>query len=375
MNIRHPIRKALFALILLVTGWATAASQGSLTTSSPTASLLIDSLRMAIRDSMRVQGVPGVSITVLREGQIVWSEGLGWADLEQRVAVTPLTRFRIGSVSKPLTTAALGVLMQARRIDVDAPVQQYVPGFPRKPWPISVRELATHTAGIRHYRGTEFLINSAYPSITASLAIFADDSLLFEPGTRFGYSSYGYNLLSAAIEGAAGTPFLSFIDSVVFRPLGMRHTGPDFVDSLVPFRARWYTGPADSVHNAPFVNNSYKWAGGGFLSTTEDLVRFGQSMSDNTLLSESVRSVLWTPLHFGAGAQRSSYGFGWIVQTDSAGRRRVAHGGGSMGGTAMLVLFPDQHVVVAMLANSDQPIVGMANSIADRFANVSGRRQ
>lgn len=329
---------------------------------------LIDSLRTELLDTMEQAGVPGVSITVARDGRILWSEGLGWADLEQRVVVTPLTRFRVGSVSKSLTSAALGMLVEQGKLDLDQPVQRYVPSFPVKRWPVTTRQLAGHIAGIRHYRGDEFALNRPFPTVAEGLTIFADDTLLFEPGTRYSYSSYGYNLLSAVIEGASGTPFLEYMRGHVFQPAGLRQTVPDFVDSLVPFRARWYSGDQDSVVNATFVDNSYKWAGGGFLSTTEDLVRFAFAMLDDKLVSRETRELLWTSLKLKNG-EETGYGLGWSVSTDRSGRRRVMHSGGSMGGTAYLVIYPDQRLVVALLANSDQPFVGVTPRIAARVVH------
>jgi CubicO group peptidase (beta-lactamase class C family) len=328
---------------------------------------LVDSLRAELLDTMERAGVPGVSITVGRDGRILWSEGLGWADLEQRVAVTPLTRFRVGSVSKSLTSAALGMLVEQGKVDLDQPVQRYVPSFPVKRWPITTRQLAGHIAGVRHYRGAEFALNRPFPTVADGLTIFADDSLLFEPGTAYRYSSYGYNLVSAVLEGASGTPFLEYMGTQVFRPAGMRQTVPDFVDSLIPFRARWYSGDQDGVVNAMFVDNSYKWAGGGFLSTTEDLVRFGFAMLDDKFVSRETRELLWTSLTLRDG-KTTGYGLGWGVGQDGAGRRRVMHSGGSMGGTAYLVIYPEQRLVVALLANSDQPLVGVTPGIAARVA-------
>ena len=332
-------------------------------------SALIQRVRTFLVDSMTKAGVPGVSITVMRNGQTIWSEGLGWADVEQRVPVTALTRFRVGSVSKPLTSVAVGLLVDAHKLDLDAPVQRYVPSFPRKRWPISTRLVAGHLAGIRHYRGDEFLMKAHFANVMDGLKIFENDSLLFEPGTKFAYSSYGWNLVSAVVEKASGIPFLRFMQDSVFAPLGMTHTVADYVDSIVPFRARWYTGSADSgVLNAPYVDNSYKWAGGGFLSTTEDLARFGEELLEGTLLADSTRQLLWTPQLLKNGG-RSEYGIGWFSGKDKKGRTRVSHSGGSVGGTAFLVIYPAEHVVVALLCNSDAPFVGVTPGIAERFVD------
>jgi CubicO group peptidase (beta-lactamase class C family) len=317
---------------------------------------------------MRALGAPGASVTVMKDGRVVWSEGFGWADVEQQVPVTALTRFRAGSVAKPLTAAALALLVQEGKVDLDAPVQRYVPGFPTKRWPITVRQVAGHVAGIRHYRGDEFLNQRPYATVAEGLTIFRDDSLLFEPGTRYAYSSYGYNLIAAVIEGASGLPYLRVMRERVFGPAGLRHTVAEHPDSLIPYRARFYTrrDAAGGIVNAPYVDNSYKWAGGGFLSTTEDLARFGQAMLDGTLLRPPTTELLWTSQRTRDG-KPTDYGIGWSTGRDAAGRRRVAHSGGSVGGTAYLLLYPDQKLVVAVLVNSDRTFVGATPRIGEEF--------
>ena len=360
--IRLPLLVAALALSA-----APLASQQPGTAEAVREAAAIEQARAFIRDTIEKVGIPGVSVTVMQRGRIVWSEGIGWADLEQRVPVTPLTRFRIGSVSKPLTATAVGLLVEAGKLDVDAPVQRYVPGFPEKRYPVTTRQAAGHLAGIRHYRGDEFLSMRRFASVEEGLTIFRDDSLLFPPGTRFHYSSYAWNLVSAVIEGASGRPFLSYMREAVFRPLGLRQTIADHVDSIVPFRARWYTSDSTRrIVNAPYVDNSYKWAGGGFLSTTEDLARFGQAMLDGTLLeartfrllSESQRTL---------DGKETRYGIGWATNRDARGRLTFGHSGGSTGGTAFLILYPAEGLVVAVLANGDAPFVGATPRIAEMF--------
>ena len=368
-------RSLVPALVIIAAAAPPAAGQATPPTSTaaaPRRAAAIESARRMIADSMARTGVPGVSITVARGDEIVWSEGFGWADVEQRVAVTPLTRFRVGSVSKSLTSVALGRLVEQGRLDLDAPVQRYVPSFPAKRWPITPRQLAGHVAGIRHYAGDEFLSSRRYANVTEGLAIFRDDSLLFEPGTRYLYSTYGWNLLSAVVEGASGRDFLAYMRQEVFGPLGMRQTVPDFTDSLVAFRARFYTR-ADSAAptvNAPYVDASYKWAGGGFLSTTEDLVRFGQALAAGRVLEPATRSLLFTSQRTKAGVE-TGYGIGWVVRRDARGRTTVSHSGGSTGGTAYLVIYPAERVVVAVLANSDMRFVGLTPGLASLFADAT----
>ena len=292
-----PILRRLTLLLVLVLGAGTLAApahaQDGALTYAPTGAPYDRAISVA-RDSvealMAEQRIPGLTAAVLVDGQIVWSEGFGWADVESQVPVTPLTKMRIGSVSKSMTGAALGVLLDRGQINLDAPVQQYVPSFPEKRAPISTRQVAGHIAGIRHYRGDEFLIDENYDSVEEGLSIFEEDSLLFEPGAQFQYSSYGWNLVSAVVEGASGQAFLPFMRASVFRPLSLRHTVADHTDSLITYRTRFYSVEDGVLINAPYVDNSYKWAGGGFLSTAEDLVRFGDAMISGDFFTPQTRT-------------------------------------------------------------------------------------
>jgi CubicO group peptidase (beta-lactamase class C family) len=313
---------------------------------------------------------PGAQIAVSRAGRTVWSRSFGCADLELDVPVAPSTRFRIGSVSKPLTAAAIGALVEDGRLDLDAPVQKYVPDFPKKAWPITTRQLAGHLAGIRHYEGEEFRIRDHYATVRAGLAIFEKDALLFEPGTKYSYSSYGWNLISAVIEAASGEPFLAYMQKRVFTPAGMTHTSADEVIPIIPGRSRFYTRDekTGAVVNAEYVDNSYKWAGGGFLSTAEDLVAFANALLEGRLLRPETLALLWTPMKTSDG-KSTDYGIGWTVDQDAKGRRRARHSGGAMGGTANLVIYPEERLAVALLVNSDESFTNRAPVIAEVFVD------
>src|SRR5438270_840991 len=252
--------------------------------------------------------IPGVQVAVAIDGTVAWSEGFGYADAARRRPVTRETQFRIGSVSKPLTATAVALLYEQGKLDLDAPVQRYVPSFPDKGFPITTRQLAGHLAGIRHYRGDEFLLNRHFTTVLEGLTIFQGDSLLFPPGTKFSYSTYGWNLISAVVEGAAGQDFLSYMGRNVFRPLGMTHTAADRVDSLIPNRTRFYERGADGGFVlTPPVDNSYKWAGGGFVSTAEDLVKFGWAMLRPGFLKAGTLELLFTSQKTRAG-EPTGYG-------------------------------------------------------------------
>src|SRR5438552_11025529 len=180
--------------------------------------------------------IPGVQVAVAVNGKLVWSEGFGYADAERQKPVTRETQFRIGSVSKPLPATAVALLYEQGKLDLDAPVQRYVPSFPDKGYPVTTRLLAGPLAGMRHYKDREFFLNRRFATVLDGLTIFQDDSLLFPPGTRFSYSSYAWNLVAAVVEGASGDAFLHYMSAHVFRPLALTHTTPDRLDSLVPDR-------------------------------------------------------------------------------------------------------------------------------------------
>lgn len=309
--------------------------------------------------------IPGLQIAVAVNGRLIWSEAFGFEDVERHLPVTRTTQFRIGSVSKPLTAAALALLVESGKLDLDAPLQRYVPGFPAKRWPITTRQVAGHLAGIRHYRGDEFFLNRRFASVTEALTIFQEDSLLFEPGTRFSYSSYGWNLVAAVIEGASGEDYLRYMSAHVLRPLGLAHTAPDRVDSLIPDRTRFYARDLGSGAFTPErpVDNSYKWAGGGFLSTAEDLVRFGSAFLRPGFLKDSTLEVLFTSQRTADGRPTGN-GIGWFVGRDSLGHRWVFHSGGSVGGTTLLGVDRDSRLVVAITSN-----------LSDARLSVGGRIQ
>jgi len=323
----------------------------------------------SVAQEMMARGLPGMAVAVAVDGEIAWSQGYGYADVENRVPVWPTTKFRIGSVSKPLTAAALMTLYEQGKVDLDAPVQKYVPSFPEKDAVVTTRQLAGHLAGIRHYRGDEFLLNRRYDSVLESLDIFKDDPLVEAPGTKFLYSSYGWNLLSAVVEGAAGKDFLSYMDEAVFGPLGMRDTVADKNSEIIERRTRFYGRSEDGrLMNAPAVDNSYKWAGGGFLSSVEDLVRFGSAHLEPGFLKQETLKLLFTSQRTSDGKE-TGYGIGWSVEPDNQGRRRIRHGGGSVGGTAALVIYPDEKIVVAVLTNMTRaPLPGAdVQKIAEAF--------
>ncbi len=369
---RRSLRTSAFsAAVLLLAGCAGPPPDPTIGHASSEYSDAIGAAR-GIMDSVMAAGdMPGLSAAVARGSELLWSQGFGYADLTHNVKVTPRTRFRIGSVSKPFTAAALAHLVEDGALDLDAPVRTYVPSWPAKRWPITTRQLAGHLAGIRHYRGRENFSMEPYPDVISGLEIFQDDSLQSEPGTEYSYSSYGWNLISAVIEGASGEPFLEYMDDVVFGPLEMASTVADEVRPVIPDRTRFYVRNQDSgVVNAPFVDNSYKWAGGGFLSTPEDMLLFANAHRTPGYLESETLETLFTPQTLPDGSE-TGYGIGWSSRTNDHGEEIVSHTGGSVGGTTVMTMNRETGVIVAVVANLSGARLG--NGLAARIEELFRR--
>lgn len=307
--------------------------------------------RKLVEALRRAAEIPGMSVAVGVGDRLVWAEGFGVADLETGAAAKPATRYRAASVSKVLTIAGAARLWTEGRLEMDAPVSRYVPSFPG-PDAVTARLLAGHLAGIRNYiAGDEALAFKHYDSVGAALSEFVDDELTSEPGTKFGYSTFGYTLLSAVMEGAAGQPFLDVMQRTVFEPLEMLETGPDLCAAVLPGRTEYYTRSKDGVvENAPFHDPSYKWAGGGLLTTAPDLVRLALAHMRRGYLPDPALEELFTSQRTSDGKE-TGVGLGWRVGTDGAGRRIVHHAGGMVGARSLVMLWPDDDFAIALLTN------------------------
>ncbi len=302
----------------------------------------IDSLRDAV-------GAPGLAIAVSINDQLVWSEGFGYANIEKQEPAHRTTKFRIGSVSKSLTSIGMARLVEDQQLDLDQQVQSYLPDFPEKEYPFTVRQLATHQSGIPHYKATDYFINRHFASVTESLEVFEKRKLKFEPGSDFQYSTFGYVLLSAVMEQASGTPFLEYMDKAIFEPLGVENTIADDVTMAIAERAEFYKVGKDKP--VKDFDLSYKWAGGGYLSTAEDLVRIIDGMDE--LLSEAVIADLWTPVPLRTGEMNpQSYALGWRKYTSKSGLEIIHHGGVAAGGRAFVATLPHENMTIAILANA-----------------------
>jgi serine beta-lactamase-like protein LACTB, mitochondrial len=322
----------------------------------------------SINRYLQSRPAPGMAVTVSVNGEVVWSQGFGYADLEQQVPVSPAnTKFRIGSISKSLTAAGLAKLYEQNKIQLDSSIYFYLPDFPKKRYRPTVRQVAGHIGGVRHYKGDEWFSSKHYATVSDGLSMFKDDSLMFKPGERYQYSSHGFNLLSAVMEKAAGQSFLPFMKREVFNALGLKNTTADLVDSIIVGRARLYEAKDTVLVNAPFVDNSYKWAGGGFISTSEDINRFGNALLRSDYLKPETIEMFTTPQKLNDGTA-TDYGIGFFRDSDSNGRTYFGHSGGSVGGTSNMVIYPKEKVVVVIIVNMSNGSFGdLAQNIGNHF--------
>jgi CubicO group peptidase (beta-lactamase class C family) len=302
-----------------------------------------------VNQTLTKRKIPGMSVAVY-DGTTVWAKGYGLADLENSLPVTPETMFRVASISKTITAVTALRLYDQGKLDLDSPIQKYVPSYPSKQWPVTARLLLGNLGGVRHY--TPFEINSTkhFVDQVSPLMIFRDDPLEFEPGTRYLYSTYGFNLVGAAIQGASNESYLKVVKREVFDPAGMGSTRADDPLAIVPHRARGYFLSRDGVlQNSLFCDLTSRVPGGGFCSTSRDLALFAKALLEDKLLKPETRSMMWTSQSTKSG-RITAYGLGWSV-TRFRGQREVFHPGAQSQVSTMLYLRPERKVAVAVLSN------------------------
>lgn len=317
----------------------------------------LDSSRTVIRRAIQRMYLPGVSVAVGQNGGIIWSEGFGWDDLSQRTPATPESLYPAGSISKSMTSAGIGVLVERGLVDLDADVQTYLPDFPRKEkGAITTRQLMGHIAGVQNYGIALALRQGHCDDLVDHLAVMADDTLLWEPGYRYRYSNFGFRMVGAVLRVAADEPYRDFMLREVFDPMGMYSTVPDTAlqtadDLSIPYNQRSFS----TIRQSMPVDMSCTLAEGGYLTTPSDLVRFGFGMLEHRVLEPETVDMLWTSLELNSGAP-TGYGLGWSTRpvrlgTDEGSTPAVGHGGSTLGGRASLLVFPESGLVVATMTN------------------------
>lgn len=325
-----------------------------------------------LQDLITSNKVPGLAITVLKEGKTIFQKGFGYADLDNKKRVDPKTSiFRIASVSKPIAATALAKMVEEGLIDLDESFYTYVPDFPKKRWDFTICQLASHTAGLRVYKGKEYGLNKPF-SIKDGLTIFKDDPLVFEPGTEYLYNSFDWVMISAAMQEVSGVPFEAYVQEKVLNPLGIKNT---FCPKCHPEDSRrsdsitvkeitkstaseneatFYTKCLTGFRKAIPVDNFYKLAGGGYLSTSEDIAKFGQAYLDKQIgIKEAIVHQFLTAQS--VNGKSTYYGLGWQVSEDAKGRKYYGHIGNGVGGYSNFFVYPKEQLVFSILINCTDP--------------------
>lgn len=351
-------QKSLFALAYIA---------GTFFSSAASAQSAPEQAEALFDKAVTADSVPGISVALAGSDGIIWAKGFGYADLEQQTPMSAKTKMRIGSVAKIFTTSALMRLYDQGLVDLDKDVRHYVPYWPAKHEMISLRQLTSHTAGVRHYNGNEFALNTHSNSVTESLGIFKDSDLLYSPGTDHRYSTYAWSLVSAAAEGAdGGRNFKQIVREEVFSPLDMQDSSFDEKETIISNRQRPYEYVDGKLVNAKQTDHSYKWAGGGFIASTSDVARFAMAHNTEGYLKAETLDVMFTKAKLADGSE-VPFGVGWIVGYDryieryadnpealllmKAHGNAVMHSGGSMGGITMMILCREHKHAVTVVKN------------------------
>jgi serine beta-lactamase-like protein LACTB, mitochondrial len=332
----------LFAIVILIARLTAAQTISSDTTNR------IDAL---LSRAMADQRIPAVSVAVAVNGQIQYQKAFGKADIENDIPATPETLFRTGSIAKSMTAVAALRLVDEGKLDLDTPVQKYCPAFPKKQWTITTRELLGHLSGIRHYKEGEMDNTHHYAKLSDGFAIFASDRLLFEPGTGFRYTTYGFSVIGCALEGATGKSYPEIMQQEVFAPAHMTHTFVDNVFEIIPHRARGYSLRNGQVINAGLMDSSYKIPGGGFVSTPGDLVTLADDLLAGTLLQPSTLKLMWASQKLRDGTA-TGYGMGWGVRKFE-NEDVTEHSGAQQGTSTSISVYPARKIAVVVMMNMD----------------------
>lgn len=333
----------------------------------------ISKAQFLIEHHRKKTNTPGVQIAVMIDDSLIWSQGFGYSDLSKKCPVKGGTKFRIASISKSVTSVALGKMVDRGIIDLDKDIHYYLPDYPHNGSKITARLLASSTSGIRHYNEKDPRYNQEHhDSIKSALKRFKGDELLFEPGSEYHYSSYGWVLLSAVMEEAANRSFFKIMHET-WNDLDMKNTTFDYPNKKVDSLSTFYIfDKKEGRIIAPDDNRSYMYAGGGYLSTSEDLVKMGQSLMDGKYLSTNTVLDLFEPITLNNG-KTTSYGLGWEIGQSRLNTPIVYHSGSMSSARSHLIIYPEEKVTFAILTNTGDRIFlndREAQSIAELFVEA-----
>lgn len=296
--------------------------------------------------------VPSISAGILKDGNIQWLEAKGNIDLETFAPAKTTSLYRIASITKSITAVAVMKLYEKRLIDLEDDISKYVSYFPKKKWKITIKNLLNHTGGIRNYK-TEDEFNSKifYSSTKDAVMTFANDDLLFRPGTNYNYTSLGYSLLAALIENVTKMSFESYLRKEIFQIAGMKSTRVDKQREIITERVKGYEkSPDRKFINSPLADLSIKVAGGGLISTAEDILLFAKSLLEGKLISKSTLEIMIQPTILKNGARRN-YGLGFSLSDPKDSINFFGHDGLGTGFTTKLIIDQSNNSAVVTLIN------------------------
>ncbi|MEM7574817.1 MAG: serine hydrolase domain-containing protein [Bacteroidota bacterium] len=308
---------------------------------------------LLLEESVRARDFVGVAAAIMIDGEMVWAGGAGYRDQENQLPADRFMLHRIASVAKPMTAVAILQLEAAGKIELDLPIQTYVPQFPEKPeGTVTIRHLLQHTSGIGAYQSNaEYYSMVEYPTQAAAMAFFQDRPLLFSPGTDYHYTTFGYIVLGAIIEAVSGDSYAAYMREHIWTPAGMTHTDIEHFGEELPQKSKLYGHTnAGTIIEDTYDNLSFKYAGGGIHSTVEDLLLFGQALLDNRLLSAEQFALMQTPPEL--EQEGFPYAMGCYPYGSEEYGRAIRHGGAQSGTTTFWHTYLDKRIVVAILTNT-----------------------
>ena len=292
-------------------------------------------------DSKRFMG----SVLVARDGRVLLDKGYGYADLEWNIPNDPDTIFRLGSVTKQFTAAAILLLEERGKLKASDPVSVYLPDAPAAWAKITIFNLLTHTSGIPNYTEfADFPRTEPFPTTPAQLvARFEAKPLDFQPGEKWAYSNSNYALLGLLIEKVSGQSYRDFLQQNIFTPLKMSHSGYDSNAAIIPHRASGYAPGPNGPQHAGYTDMTIPYAAGALYSTTRDLRLWEEALYGGKLLSAASLKKMTTPF-------LSGYALG-LFAGQNGGHAVFSHSGGIEGFNTYLAYYPDEKMIVAVLGN------------------------
>jgi CubicO group peptidase (beta-lactamase class C family) len=284
------------------------------------------------------------SVLIAKEGQILFSEGFGMADIELDVPNTPKTKFRLGSITKQFTSMLILQLQDKGLLNVNDRLTKYIPDYPDGD-KITIHHLLTHTSGVPSFTGfpdyTKVMVQPLKPE--EIIALFKNKPVEFDPGTKYRYSNSGYILLGYILEKVSDKPYDLLLQENIFKPLGMTDSGYDWNQVIVKNRASGYSMDKGELANASYIDMHIPYAAGALYSTVEDLYTWDRALYTDKLLSSESMDKMFTPF-------LNNYAYGWNV-SELFGRKLISHGGGINGFVTYIARFPDDDACIIVLSN------------------------